>query len=222
MFSAGLMLRVSSDYVAMRVLYQLEPLTTASSIVVLMLDVVEKSLKLHLSVQTKTKKALSEMSTLYGHNIESLRSECAKFSPIFNDADVRAFTKDLNDRDGKLYQQLRYGAQQTTAGFSTSLDKLLPVVDKVFVRSILLLPEDSRRMLLSGSPVRLLLGRSNLDQTQNPELVLALLKRGNAHFDDLLCHSTEIERELTEAAIKLAEAQRGHRGGDEEGGSGDA
>ena len=207
MFSASLMLHVCSDYIAVRTLYQLEPLTTAPTLLVLMLDVVEKSLKLHLAVQTKTQNALSEMSSTYGHNVESLRAACAKFSAVFDDPDVCAFTKDLNDRDGKLYQQLRYGSQQTTDGFSTALGDLLPVVDKVFVRSILLLPEDSRKLLFFVSPLKSLLVRSKFDQTRNPGLIVDLLRVGNDHYEDLLRYCEQIEREHTELVIKLAAAQ---------------
>lgn len=207
MFSASLMLHVCSDYIAVRTLYQLEPLTTAPTLLVLMLDVVEKSLKLHLAVQTKTQNALSEMSSTYGHNVESLRAACAKFSAVFDDPDVRAFTKDLNDRDGKLYQQLRYGSQQTTDGFSTALGDLLPVVDKIFVRSILLLPEDSRRLLFFASPLKSLLVRSNFDQTRNPRLIVDLLRAGNDHYEDLLHYSERIDREHTELVTKLGATQ---------------
>jgi len=207
MFSAGLMLHVCSDYIGMRTLYQLEPLTTATTLAVLMLDVVEKSLKLHIAVHSKTQNALSEMSSTYGHNVEALREACAKYSSVFDEPDVRAFTKDLNDKDGKLYQQLRYGSQQTTDGFSTSLDNLLPVVDKIFVRSILLLPEDSRKLLFFVSPLKSLLVRSRFDQTRNPGLIIDLLRVGNDHFDDLLRYCEQIEREHAELVFKLAAAQ---------------
>ena len=122
---------------AMRWLHYCEPLTCAPTVCVAMLDVVEKSLKLHLAVQTQTATALTEMHTTYGHNVEALRDACAAFTPAFADDDVRGFTRDLNDRDGKLYQQMRYGSQRTTLGFQTNLSTLLPVVDKIFSESLL-------------------------------------------------------------------------------------
>ncbi len=69
----------------MRTMFQLEPLTNMSTVVVLMLDVVEKALKLHHSVLTQTAAALSDMKSRYGHNIELLRADCAGFNPLFND-----------------------------------------------------------------------------------------------------------------------------------------
>jgi hypothetical protein len=105
-FSAGLMIHVSSDYMTMRLLHYLEPLTGAPTICATMLDIAEKSLKLHLAVQTQSTTALADIGTTYGHNIEALREACAAFTPVFAEDDVRAFTKDLNDRDGKLYHPM--------------------------------------------------------------------------------------------------------------------
>lgn len=206
-FSAGLMIRVCSDYISVRLLHQLEPLTCAPSIVVMMLDVVEKLLKLHLAVHTQTPTALSDMSTKYGHNIEALRAACAAYTPAFNDPDVCAFTKDLNDRDGKLYQKLRYGAQRTTEGFSTNLSTLRPVVDKIFAESILGLPESTRRMFMYTSPLKQLLLRTRFDQSQHPAELFNALRLDNAYFDQLLAYCQQIEAEQEALMAKLHPAQ---------------
>ena len=203
------MTHVSSDYVAMRWLHRCEPLTCAPTICVAMLDVVEKSLKLHLAVQTQTATALTDMSAKYGHNVEALRGACAAFTPIFADDDVRAFTKDLNDRDGKLYQQLRYGSQKTTAGFQTNLSTLLPVVDKIFCESILSLPEDTRRVLVFSSPLKQLLVGSPFDQSRNPAQLLEALQKDNAYFDRLLQYCRQIEKEQAALAASISEARAG-------------
>ena len=204
MFSAGLMLHVSSDYIAMRLLHQLEPLTSAATICVLMLDVVEKSLKLHLAVQTQTPTALSDMATKYGHNVEALREACAGFTSVFDDADIRDFTKHLNDRDGKLYQQLRYGSQKTTEGFSTNLATLRPVVDKVFCESILQLPEHIRRPLFYSSPLKQLIVGSRFDQSQHPAELVEALRRDNAYFDLLSDYCYRIEQEQANLLAQMA------------------
>lgn len=206
MFSAGLMLRVSSDYIAMRMLSHLEPLTSTPTICVLMLEVVEKALKLHLAVQTQTATALSSMVSTYGHNVEALREACAGFSPVFADADIRDFTKHLNDRDGKLYQQLRYGSQKTTEGFSTNLSMLRPVVDKIFCESILQIPEDIRRLLLNGSPLKLLIVGNRLDQSRNPAELVEMLRQDNAYFAPLSDYCHRIEKEQADLLAQLTVA----------------
>lgn len=210
-FSAGLMIRVSSDYIAMRLLHQLEPLTCAPTIVVMMLDVVEKALKLHLAVHTQTPTALSDMSIKYGHNVEALRAACAAYTSPFNDPDVCAFTKDLNDPDGKLYQKLRYGAQKTTEGFSTNLSTLRPVVDKIFAESILGLPESTRRVLMYTSPLKQLLLRTRFDQSRHPAELSDALRLENAYFDRLLeyCRQIEKEQEALIASLQPAQSQGG-------------
>jgi hypothetical protein len=172
-----------------------------------MIDVVEKSLKLHLSVQERSETALSSMQSNHGHNVESLRSACAKFHPTFSEPDICAFTKDLNDRDGKLYQQLRYGSQQTTLGFSTRLGPLLPVVDKIFIQSILLLPEESRKMLVFSSPLKMLLVGSKFDQSQHPKELVELLKKDNAHFLALQSYCQQLEDEHAALVEQLSKAR---------------
>ena len=208
MFSSGLMLRVSSDYISMRLLHLLEPLTCMPTIAVTMIDVAEKSLKLHLAVHTQTVAALADMGSKYGHNLEALRNACARFSPAFAEDDVRAFTKHLNDRDGKLYQQLRYGAQKTTDGFKTNLSSLRPVVDKIFCESVLGLPEAIRKVLVYSSPIKQLLVRSNLDQSRHPIELIDALRRDNAYFDRLneYCHRIETEQAALLVAVHAAKA----------------
>lgn len=202
------MLHVSSDYIAMRLLHQLEPLTSAPTICVLMLDVVEKALKLHLAVQTQTTTALSDMATKYGHNVEALREGCAAFAPVFADADIRDFARHLNDRDGKLYQQLRYGSQKTTEGFSTNLSNLRPVVDKIFCEAILQLPENIRRVLVYSSPLKALIVGSRFDQTRHPGELLEALKRDNAYFDRLAEYCHRIENEQADLLAQMTAARR--------------
>lgn len=203
MFSSGLLHRLCSDYVAMRMLYRLGRPTTTPTICVMMIDVVEKSLKLHLAVQSQTKTALSDMRTTHGHNVDSLRRACAKFHPLFDEADVRGFTQHLNDRDGKLYQELRYGSQETTNGFKTNIGTLLPVVDKVFVQSILLLDEGHRRLLVGASPIKSLLTRSPLDQSQYPEQTIEILADGNAQFPLLMEYCQSVAQEQAALMAKL-------------------
>jgi hypothetical protein len=202
-FSAGLIPGLCSDYIAVRLLYRLEPLTTAFTIVGKMLDVVEKSLKLYIAAQTRTTAALSDVAGRYGHNVEKLRVACAAYESAFDDDDVRAFTKDLNDADGKLYQKLRYGAQKTTDGFETNLAALMPVVDKIFCKSILTLPADCQKVLVFSSPLKQLLMGSRFDQTQNRAWVLEALRSGNAYFHELaaLCH--RLDEEHAAARISL-------------------
>jgi len=211
MFSSGLMLRVSSDYISMRLLHLLEPLTCMPTIAVLMIDIAEKSFKLYLAVQTQTGAALADMGSKYGHNLEALREACAGFSPIFKENDVRAFTKNLNDRDGKLYQQLRYGAQKTTDGFKTNLSTLRPVVDKIFCESILGLPDGIRRTLIYSSPIKQLLVRTSLDQSRHPEELIDALRHDNVYFDRLndYCHRIEEEHATLIAKIASADLPKG-------------
>ena len=197
-FSASLIHGLCSDYIALRLLYHLEPLTTAFTITTKMLDVAEKSFKVLISVHTQTTTALSSAQKEYGHNVEKLRRACALYESVFDEVDVCAFAKDLNDRDGKLYQFLRYGSQETTDGFETKLAVLMPVVDKIFSNCIFHLPLGPRKVLFFCSPLKSLITGSRFDQTQNRAQLLAALQWKHFHFSEIaaLCYQLDEEHAL--------------------------
>lgn len=198
-----------SDYIAVRMLYGLEPLTTAMTILPKMLDVVEKALKLHLAVQTQTETALSDARSEYGHNLEKLRAACAQYEKAFDHPDIQALTKDLNDKDGKLYQHMRYGSQETTTGWQTNLALLLPVVDRVFANALLLLPEQHRRLLLFCSSLKSLVTRSRFDQSRNPDHLTELLARENYFFGEFIAVFETLDRENEQLSAQLQAAASG-------------
>jgi hypothetical protein len=194
-FSAQLFFHLCSDYIALRLLYCLEPLTTGVSILVKMIEVAEKSLKLYITVNNKSNTALSDSRQNYGHNIENMRIESAKYNTVFDDDDIKKFSKDLDDKDGKLYQYLRYGSQETTQGMSANLNQIMPVIDKIFFKSILLLPENERRLFNFVSLLKNLLMQSSFDQSQNPTLLLAALQKDNYYIQEYIEYCILLDKE---------------------------
>jgi hypothetical protein len=195
MFASGMMNSLASDYISMRILYCLEPLTTAPTTLLKMIEIAEKSLKLFISVHTKTEKALSDSKTKYGHNIEKLRNECASIEPVFADPDICEFTSDLNDKTGILYQYLRYNAQETTDGFSANLYYLIPIIDKLYFSAIMLLPENDRRTLNFTSTLKNLLTDSQFDQSQNKDLLKQVVFHDNQYAPIYLEYCRQIDDE---------------------------
>ena len=185
-FSAPLMNVVCSDYISLRLLYFLEPLTTSFTILPKMVEVAEKSLKLYVLVNNKSKTALTDSRSYYGHNIEKLRLESASFNSIFDDNDIKQFTRYLSDRGGSLYQFLRYGSQETTDGMSANLEKLIPIIDKIFFKSLILLPEPERKLLNFVCILKSLLTQSNFDQSQYKELLIKSLTVNNEFINEYL------------------------------------
>jgi len=193
MFSSGLMMSLCSDYISMRLLYQLERFTTAPTILIKMIEVAEKSMKLFVTINSKTKTALSDSKSIYGHSIEKLRKESSQYSKVFEGADICEFTSDLNDKNGALYQYLRYGSQETTDGMNANLDHLLPIIDKIFFSSLLLLPEGDKRVLNFTSLIKNLLTSSQFDQTFNKELLKEAILRDNIHAQEYLAYCINLD-----------------------------
>jgi hypothetical protein len=205
-FSNMLSIMVASDYIALRILYRLEPLTTATAILGKALDVVEKSLKLFVTVSSKTPTALSSARTEYGHNIEKLRAAAARYNPVFDEAPIKTFAIDLNDSSGKLYQLVRYGSEETTDGFETNLAAVMPVIDRIFVQSVLRLPVNERKVLFFVSPLKHIIRGSRFDQTQNRGLVLDALRWQNAEFTSFeeFCEQLDAEHEVMVRQLEAA------------------
>ncbi len=206
-FSARLFVHLHSDYIALRLLYYLEPLTTGLSILVKMVDVAEKSLKLYLTVHSKSTMALSDATQNYGHDIEKMRIECAKRDKVFDDDDIKRFSKDLHDKHGEFYQFLRYGSQKTTQGMSANLSQIMPVIDKIFFKSILLLPENERLLLNSTSLLKNLLTHSSFDQSQNRNLLLSVLQKDNLYIQEYIEYCNLLDKERLKQLEKINDVQ---------------
>jgi hypothetical protein len=193
-FSSQLFFHLCSDYIALRLLYYLEPLTLSFPILVKMIEVAEKSLKFYLTVHNKSNTALSVSRQSYGHNIDNMRVESTKYNSIFDEDDIKKFSKDLDDKDGKLYQYLRYGSQETTQGMSANLHQTMQVIDKIFFKSILLLPESEKRLFNFMSLLKKLLMQSNFDQSQNPKLLLSALKKDNLYINEYIEYCSFLDK----------------------------
>jgi hypothetical protein len=205
-FSSALAPAVASDYMAMRLLFRLEPITTATVILGKALDVAEKSLKLFVSVSRKTSTALSSARSEYGHNIEKLRIAAAAYDTIFDEDAFKTFSQDLNDKSGQLYQMVRYGSEKTTDGFEANLATLIPVIDRIFFHTIHKIPEHERLLLFFVSPLKNLMQGSHFDQTRNRELVLDALRWQNAEYAALqaLWNQLDTEHALLAAGLDAA------------------
>lgn len=155
-------------------------------------------MKLYVSVRRRSSTALSDAGSEYGHDIEKLRKLSAYYDAVFDEEDLRKFTRDLNDRSGELYQCIRYGSQETTQGFSADIVRLMPVIDRIFFKSILLLPNGERRLLNFSSLLKLLVTSSHFDQSQNPKLVLAAIKENNPYFDEYVEYCNRLDAEYSE------------------------
>lgn len=194
-FSSSLLFGLCSDYISLRLLYHLEPLTTAWTILPKIVEVAEKSLKLYVTVNKKSNTALSDSRSEYGHNIEKLRAESASFNAVFDDPDIKKFTKDLCDKGGTLYQYLRYGSQETTEGITANIENLIPVIDKIFFKSIILLPEGERRLLNFTCILKSLVTESKFDQSKNRPLLLESLKSNNQYITEYIEFCIHLDEE---------------------------
>jgi hypothetical protein len=206
-FSSALAIALVSDYIALRILYFQEPLTAALPILAKALEVAEKSLKLFVSTKRKSPDALTSARTEFGHSIESLRSAAVGYDQAFDEPDLVAFSRDLNDKRGRLYQLVRYGSEPLTDGFEADLDRIIPVIDRFFFLSIMRLTADERRLLFFTSPLKHLLLGSRFDQSKNKSLTLQALRFKNADIDpfEVACRAMDDEHTAIAAAFQSGE-----------------
>ncbi len=197
MFASSCTQRVHADYIEYRLIYAIEPLTLSFQILCKSIEIVEKSLKIFISIH-KEKETSSWLQNDFGHNIEKLRKEAAEINPIFNDQEIKNFTLSLYEKTGHLYQYIRYGSHSCVDGMAANLKNILPVVDKVFFKSFLLLPEGPRGVLNFCSPIKFIVTNSNFDQSINKKLILECLKKDNNYIKEYINYCKKIQREHEE------------------------
>ena len=190
-FSMKLKTILISDFLALRLLYQLEPITTGMTILVKMVEVVEKSLKFNVATLERRCDTLTLMTTDFGHNIEKLRDSAATHNSVFSDPDIRAFTAQLDNKSGALFQTLRYGSEKTTTGFAADIDDLMPVVEKVFYNSLLRMPDGDKKMANAYNLIYCLLF-DVYDQTDDRDRLLAALRDGSNYFGEYEAYCREL------------------------------
>jgi hypothetical protein len=210
MFAMGLSHHLFSDYVSLKLMFQMETLAFAQTNLVGMVEVVEKSFKLFLAMHEKLDNSLSHYSSEYGHNLEKLRIKAAEFNSVFDEDDIKQFTKPFEDKRGALYQYLRYGSEKTTEGFKTNLGVLMPIVDKVFFSCVLRLGEKDKKMLNASSLLRFLIVNNGFHQSNNRDILVQAVMVNNPYFKEYEEYSWDIENEQKkfQEAIKQQEANK--------------
>lgn len=192
-FSKSLSYTLFFDYISCRLLYYLEPITTSWTILELSIGIAEKSLKMFVTLQKESIHPLFESKDVFGHNIEKLRKECSEYNPIFNEEDIKGFTADLNDKSGELHQFIKYGSQKSTDGFYTNINLIIPIIDKIFFKSILLLPENKRSLIVFTSLLHNLLTQSTFDQSKHPILLIKAIKYQNSYINEFIKYCISLD-----------------------------
>lgn len=210
MFAMGLSHHLFSDYVSLKLMFQMETLAFAQTNLVGMVEVVEKSFKLFLAMHEKLDNSLSHYSSEYGHNIEKLRNKAAEFNSVFDEDDIKQFTKPFEDKRGALYQHLRYGSEKTIEGFKTNLGVLMPIVEKIFFSCVLRLGEQDKKMLNTSSLLRFLIVNNDFHQSNNRDILVQAVMANNPYFKEYEEYSWDIENEQKkfQEAIKQQEANK--------------
>ena len=191
----GLSQRLFPEYIALKLCHHMEIYALAQSNLVGMVEVVEKSFKLYLSINEKVDNALSHYSSNYGHNLDKLRIQSSLFCETFQDDDIVSLTKPFNDKGGALYQHLRYGSQHSIDGLSTNLGNLMSIVDKVFYTCILQLNEPDKKMVNHSSILKMLIVNSPLSQSNNRGILLKAVQINNPYYSEYEQYCWKLENQ---------------------------
>jgi hypothetical protein len=76
------------------------------------------------------------------------------------------------------------GSHSTIVGFETNLGKLMPIVDKIFFNCILNLEDHPKRNVTNSSLLYFLITNSELDQSNNPALLLKCVQMNNPYYSE--------------------------------------
>ena len=207
-FAFGLQMRLFSDYVSLKLLSHIEPMVSIPTRFVVMVEVVEKSLKLYLAMHEKLDNALSHYSVVYGHNIEKLRVQAEKFNTVFADEDVKQFARPFNDIHGAFYQKLRYGSQKSIKGFSTNLSQVMPIVEKIFYTCILHHEEIGKESINNSSLLFNMITCNQLDQSYNRELVLEAVRKNNPYYSEYVDYCNTLDQKYKKLMVQFEASKR--------------
>jgi hypothetical protein len=194
-FAMGLSRHLFSDYVSLKLMFQMETLAFAQTNLVGMAEVAEKSFKLFLAMHEKPENSLSYYSREYGHNLEKLRVKAAEFNVVFDEEDIKQFTKPFGDRRGALYQHLRYGSEMTIDGFKTNLGALMPIIEKIFFNCVLGLEEGDKKMVNNSSLLQSLIVNNEFHQSNNKDILIQSVMVNNPYFAEYEQYSWDLENE---------------------------
>jgi hypothetical protein len=197
MFVNPLYSKLCADYISLKLLFYLEPITVMQTSLQLQIEILEKILKLYWLAQKQSMTALAD-AMAHQHNIEELRKECLKYDPFFDEKDIKELTKHLNDKSGIIFQKARYGTEKTNSGLSANTALIMPVIDKVFFKTLMLLPKHVQGTLNYISPIRRLIESDQFDQSQNRELLLSALKNNNPILDEYIASYKKLDQEHEE------------------------
>jgi hypothetical protein len=194
-FAWGLGTRLFSDYISLKLNHVLEPITLSPSKSIHMVELVEKSLKLYLSLKEQKENSLSYFSSVYGHNIEKLRMKASEYDEVFNQEDIKEFTSVFDDKKGSLFQKLRYGSQTTVEGFKIDIYSTIIVCEKFFFYSVMNHDEKLKKMINHNSVIYNLIVQNNFDQSKNSKLLLDSIRLNNPFFNDYQSYCSKLDKE---------------------------
>lgn len=146
-------------------------------------------------------KSTDSLENEYKHNIKKLLDKCATFDKAFEEAEIQQFAKDLNDKNGEFFQYLRYGSQSTTSSMCANIQNIIPVIDKIFFNSILLIPDGQGDDINRQSELNILLTSSPFSrfcQTKDKDLVIRALRFKNSEIDRYIDYCLELDRKFAE------------------------
>jgi hypothetical protein len=146
-FAMFLLRHADSDYIAMRLLYYYENRFIAENILQRGAECIEKVLKSYCLIESifNTKEIKKK-----GHDIEKIREQCAMQDDFFAFPELTTFCKTYSQKLSGVQgnQALRYGLSDVVAGYSGNTSKMVELVDKVFIGTLVRL---NNTMLLHSS-----------------------------------------------------------------------
>lgn len=201
-FSTSLIGNLTSDYISLKILYNEEPLATMTTIFTKIVEIVEKTLKLYLIINKKQENPESFLSKNYGHSIENLRNDCSKINNFFNDKEIVDLAKNFSDKSGALFQYFRYGNQKSIGQVEGNLKNIMPIVDKIYFKSLLTLPEEEKQFFISSLSLRAIINNDRPHQFKRPQYVIDCISINNMYFDEFLNYC-KILAEKEKKALEL-------------------
>lgn len=118
---------------AMRGLYYYMDFHCPFSVFQLGLECIEKSMKAF--IMSEVQYGSTRVKEKFGHNISNLYYKWSSYNESFRDSDLEKLCNKIQPQKG--LERVRYGLNDETSQLWINTDKLIPIVDRLFLRSLI-------------------------------------------------------------------------------------
>lgn len=123
---------IDRNYFSLKQMSAIELLANAHTILSTSIELIEKSLKFYLSVETDD----DNYKIIKTHNIHRLFNECELLNDNFKKEEFKTFFDEFEGDDGYVFQSFRYGRADRLAKVELNIENFVQMAEKIYFETM--------------------------------------------------------------------------------------